>query len=245
MTEESNIVAEDEVITQTAGDGSEVIIPNEKVGVNTLFIEVATGLYPVSLYMIIEKFKPMNMSFSMTPPRVDIENLGYGVVMPMQRPEGNVVTEGVPKLVNGQWEQTWVVRDYNESELAAQLEYAKITANDNIMAVRNDDFQLGMTYTVGDKTFNVQLRVEDRVNLMGMYIIGKEMVEANIEQLEEFRSFENESIMLTPQQSVDLAKAAMAAVKAIYKTTWTLKDQVDAATTVAAIPVIPSTFIPA
>jgi len=38
MTEESNIVAEDEVITQTAGDGSEVIIPNEKVGVNTLFI---------------------------------------------------------------------------------------------------------------------------------------------------------------------------------------------------------------
>lgn len=229
---------------QTTSDGSEIIVPNEKVGVNTLFIEVATGLYPVTLYMIIEKFRAQNMSFSMTPPRVDIEGLGYGIVMPMQRPKGDVVIEGAPELVDGQWEQTWVVRDYNAEEIAAQLEYAKITANDNIMAVRNDDFQLGMTHTVGDKTFNVQLRIEDRINLIGMYTIGKEMVEAGIEQEEEFRSYENESIMLTPQQSVDLAKAALAAVKSIYKTTWTLKDQVDAATTVAEIPVIPTTFIP-
>ena len=230
---------------QLAGDGSEVIIPNEKVGVNTLFIEVATGLYPVNLYMIIEKFRPMNMSFSMTPPRVDIEGLGYGVVMPMQRPEGDVVTEGQPRLVNGQWEQTWVVRAFNESEIAAQLEYAKITANDNIMAVRNDDFQLGMTHTVGGKTFNVQLRIEDRINLLAMYTIGKELVAAGSDQLEAFRSYENETIMLTPQQTVDMALAALAAVKSISQSTWTLKDQVDAATTVAEIPVIPKTFIPA
>lgn len=226
-------------------DGSEVIVPNEKVGVNTLFIEVATGLYPVTLYMIIDKFKAQNMSFSMTPPRVDIENLGYGIVMPMQRPEGDVVVEGPPELVDGQWEQTWVVRDFNESELSAQLEFAKITANDRIMAVRNDDFQLGMTHAVGDKTFNVQLRIEDRINLLGMYTIGKEMVEAGSEQLEAFRSYENETIMLTPQETVDMALAALAAVKSISQSTWTLKDQVDAATKLADIPVIPTTFIPA
>ena len=226
-------------------DGSEVIVPNEKVGVNTLFIEVATGLYPVTLYMIIDKFKAQNMSFSMTPPRVDIENLGYGIVMPMQRPEGDVVVEGPPELVDGQWEQTWVVRDFNESELSAQLEFAKITANDRIMAVRNDDFQLGMTHTVGDKTFNVQLRIEDRINLIGMYTIGKEMVEAGIDKLEAFRSYENETIMLTPQETVDMALAALAAVKSISQSTWTLKDQVDAATKLADIPVIPTTFIPA
>lgn len=235
-------VAED---AQTTGDGSEVIIPNEKVGISTLFIEVATGIYPVTLYMIIDKFKPMNMSFSMTPPRVDIEGLGYGVVMPMQRPEGDVVTEGQPNLVNGQWEQTWVVRPFNETEIAAQLEYAKIAANDNIMAVRNDDFQLGMTHTVGDKTFNVQLRIEDRINLLAMYTIGKELVVAGSDQLEAFRSYENETILLTPQQTVDMALAALAAVKSISQSTWTLKDQVDAAETVAEIPVIPKTFIPA
>lgn len=226
-------------------DGSEVIVPNEKVGISTLFIEVATGLYPVTLYMIIDKFKAQNMSFSMTPPRVDIENLGYGIVMPMQRPEGDVVVEGPPQLVDSRWEQTWVVRDFNESELSAQLEFAKITANDRIMAVRNDDFQLGMTHTVGDKTFNVQLRIEDRINLIGMYTIGKDMVEAGSEQLEAFRSYENETIMLTPQETVDMALAALAAVKSISQSTWTLKDQVDAATKLADIPVIPTTFIPA
>lgn len=230
---------------QSTSDGSEIIIPNEKVGINTLFIQVATGRYPVSLYMIIEEFKPKNMSFSMTPPRVDIEGLGYEVVMPMQRPEGDVVTEGFPELVDDQWQQTWVVREYNESELAAQLEFAKITANDNIMAVRDADFQVGMKHTVGDKTFNVQLRIEDRINLIGMYTIGKEMVAAGSEQLEAFRSYQNETIMLTPQQTVDMALAALAAVKSISQSTWTLKDQVDAATTVADIPVIPTTFIPA
>lgn len=234
-------VAED---AQTTGDGSEVIIPNEKVGISTLFIEVATGLYPVSLYMIIDKFKAMNMSFSMTPPRVDIENLGYGIVTPVERPEGDVVTEGSPKLVNGQWEQTWLTRDFNESELATQLEVAKLTANARIMTVRNDDFQLGMTHTVGGKTFNVQLRVEDRINLLAMYTIGKEMMAGGSDQLEPFRSYENETIMLTPQQTVDMAMAALAAVKAISQSTWTLKDQVDTATKLVDIPVIPATFIP-
>lgn len=243
MAKQSKASVTDE--NQTTSDGSEVIVPNEKVGINTLFIDLATNQYPVSLYMIIEKFKSQNMSFSMTPPRVDIENLGYGIVMPVQRPEGDVVTEGIPELVDGQWEQTWVVRAYNETELAAQLEYAKITANDNIMAVRNADFQVGMKHTVDDKSFSVQLRTEDQINLLAMYTIGKEMVAAGSEQLEAFRSYENETIMLTPQQTVDMAMAALAAVKAIYKTTWTLKDQVDAAATVADIPVIPTTFIPA
>jgi hypothetical protein len=243
MAKQSTASVTDEA--QTTGDGSEVIIPNEKINVTTLLIEVATLAYPINLYMVIEKFKSQNMSFSMTPPRVDIEGLGYAVVTPVQRPEGNVVTEGQPELVDGEWKQTWVVREYNESELAAQLEYAKITANDNIMAVRNADFEVGMKHTVGDKTFNVQLRIEDRINLIGMYTIGKEMVSAGSEQLEPFRSYQNETIMLTPQQTVDMALSALAAVKAISQSTWDLKDLVDAATKVADIPEIPTTFIPA
>lgn len=234
------VVAED----QTTSDGSEVIVPNEKVTNATLLIEVATKLYPVTLNMIFEKFKPMNMSFSLNPPRVDIEGLGYAVVTPTTRPDGDVVVEGPPELEEGVWYQTWIARDFNEQELAGQLEYAKITANDNIMAVRNDDFQIGMTHTVGDKTFNVQLRIEDRINLLAMYTIGKEMVAAGSEQLEPFRSYENETIMLTPQQTVDMAMAALAAVKSISQSTWSLKDQVDAAKVVADIPKIPATFIP-
>ena len=58
-------------------------------------------------------------------------------------------------------------------------------------------------------------------------------------------SYENETIMLTPQETVDMALAALAAVKSISQSTWTLKDQVDAATKLADIPVIPTTFIPA
>lgn len=234
-----------QVQTQTTSDGSEIIVPNEKVGVATLFIEVATGEYPVTLYMIIEKFRAKNMSFSSTPPRVDIEGLGYGVVTPVQRPEGDVVTEGTPVLVDDEWKQTWVVRAFNEVELAAQLEYAKVNANDNVMFVRDSDFRFGMTHTVNGETFKVQLRIEDRINLIGMQIVGKEMIAAGmVDELQEFRSYENTSVMLTPQQCVDMAMAALEAVKSIYKTTWTLKDQIDSAATVADIPVIPGTFIP-
>lgn len=223
--------------------GSEIVTPSEKVTNQTLLIEVATRAYPVALYTIFQKFN--DRSFALNPPRVDIENLGYAVVVPTAMPEGDVVTEGAPAETDGVWHQTWVVRDFNAAELAEQLTYAKITANDAVMAIRNDDFQLGLTYTAGDKTFNVQLRVEDRVNLLGMYVIGKEMVAGGVEELQEFRSFENETVFLTPQETVDVAMAALAAVKSIYKTTWTLKDQIDAAVVVADIPAIPSTFIPA
>lgn len=228
---------------QTTSDGSEVIVPNEKVGVNTLFIEIETGLYPVTLYMIIEKFKAKNMSFSMTPPRVDIEGLGYGVVMPTQRPDGNVVTEGLPEKVDGEWEQTWLVRDYNETELAAQLEYAKITANDQIMAIRDNDFSTGMTYTVNTETFGVQLRVEDRINLLARYMVAREKLTAGVTDEIEFRTYQNKSVIFEPQDFINMALAALAAVESIYKTTWTLKDKVDAAKTVAEIPEIPQTFI--
>lgn len=139
----------------------------------------------------------------------------------------------------------WVVRAFNEVELAAQLEYAKVNANDNVMFVRDSDFRFGMTHTVNGETFKVQLRIEDRINLIGMQIVGKEMIAAGmVDELQEFRSYENTSVMLTPQQCVDMAMAALEAVKSIYKTTWTLKDQIDSAATVADIPVIPGTFIP-
>ena len=234
------VVAEE----QTTSDGSEVIVQNEKVTNATLLIEVATKLYPVTLNMIFEKFKPMNMSFSLNPPRVDIEGLGYAVVTPTVKPTGDVVVESQPELEDGVWYQTWISRDFNEQELATQLEYAKITANDNIMAVRNNDFELGTTHTVDDKTFNVQLRVEDRVNILAMYVIAKEMVTAGSDHLEPFRSYENETIMLNPQQAVDMAMTALAAVKSISQSTWTLKDQVDSAKVIADIPKIPNTFIP-
>lgn len=223
--------------------GSEIVTPSEKVTNQTLLIEVATRAYPVALYTIFQKFN--DRSFALNPPRVDIENLGYVVVVPTAMPEGDVVTEGSPAEADGVWRQTWVTRAFNAKELAEQLAYAKETANDKVLAVRNDDFQIGMTHVVGDKTFNVQLRIEDRINLLAMYTISKELVTAGIEDPEPFRSYENETIMLTPQQTVEMALAAFAAVKSISQLTWTLKDQIDAAVVVADIPTIPSTFIPA
>lgn len=228
----------------TASDGSEVIVPNEKVTNNTLLIEVATGLYPVSLNMIFEKFRPQNMSFSLNPPRVDIEGLGYAVVTPTVRPDGDVVTEAPPVLKDGVYHQAWNARPYNEDELSVHLSNAKIGAKERVMVVRDDDFEIGMTHTVGDKTFNVQLRVEDRVNILARYVIGKDMIAAGLfEQTVEFRTYENESVILTQQQMVEMGLAALDAVDSIYKTTWKLKDQIDNATTLGDIPEIPPTFI--
>lgn len=244
MAKQSKAVAP--AAESTASDGSEVIVPNEKVTNNTLLIEVATGLYPVSLNMIFEKFRAQNMSFSLNPPRVDIEGLGYAVVTPTIQPAGDVVTEAPPVLEDGVYHQAWFARPYNEDELSVHLSNAKIEATARVMTIRDDDFEIGMTYTVGEETFNVQLRVEDRVNILARYVIGKDLIAAGqSEKTIEFRTYENKSVVLTQTQVVEMGLVALEAVDSIYKTTWALKDQIDNAATLADLPEIPPTFITA
>lgn len=223
--------------------GDEVVVEMEKVNSSTLFIEVATGKYPVTLSDIARKYT--DRSFSVTPPRVDISDLGYEVVNPSLKPEGDVVLEGQPELIEGEWFKVWDVRNYNDSEKSVMLAQRKETLSSQVMQIRNDDFEIGTTYTLSSEvSFNVQLRQEDRINLLLLNMQAKEAILAEDTSLESFRSYENITFKLTPTQIVEMTDTALTAVKSIYEQSWKFKDQIEAAVKMEDLPELPVTFIP-
>lgn len=223
--------------------GDEVVVEMEKVNSSTLFIEVATGKYPVTLSDIARKYT--DRSFSVTPPRVDISDLGYEVVNPSLKPEGDVVLEGQPELIEGEWFKVWDVRNYNDSEKSVILAQRKETLSSQVMQIRNDDFEIGTTYTLSSEvSFNVQLRQEDRINLLLLNMRAKEAILAEDTSLESFRSYENITFKLTPTQIVEMTDTALTAVKSIYEQSWKFKDQIEAAVKMEDLPELPVTFIP-
>ena len=223
--------------------GDEVVVEMEKVNSSTLFIEVATGKYPVTLSDIARKYT--DRSFSVTPPRVDISDLGYEVVNPSLKPEGDVITEGEPELIEGEWFKVWDVRNYNDSEKSVMLTQRKETLSSQVMQIRNDDFEIGTTYTLSPEvSFNVQLRQEDRINLLLLNMRAKEAILVEDTSLESFRSYENITFKLTPTQIVEMTDTALTAVKSIYEQSWKFKDQIEAAVKMEDLPELPVTFIP-
>lgn len=67
-----------------------------------------------------------NVSLPRNPTDEHLNPLGYAVLHPTERPEGDVVTEGTPSQgEDGKWYQTWEVREYTPEEAAEALEQAK------------------------------------------------------------------------------------------------------------------------
>jgi hypothetical protein len=238
----------DQVATTTAvteeesEEAPEPEVPQERVNASTLLIELESGGYPVTLGAIFSKYS--DRSFPQSPLLHDLEALGYAKVEPTPRPEGAVVTEGKPVEEDGVWKRVWVARDWNDEEKATQLAAQKEQANQKILQVRNDDFEMGLEFSFQDTSFHAQLRDGDRINLMFLNDQAKERLAAGSDETEPFRSYENISYELPPQELLDLTYAALAAYKAILRNSWAIKDQVDRATTVAELPEIPGTFLP-
>lgn len=67
-----------------------------------------------------------NVSLPRNPTDAHLNPLGYAVLHPTERPEGDVVTEGAPEQhSDGTWHQTWEVRGYTPDEAAEALNQAK------------------------------------------------------------------------------------------------------------------------
>lgn len=211
---------------------------------NTLFIEVATGTYPVTLPMIRE-LKKANVSFGPNPPIDDIRQYGYEPVADSVIPTGDVVTEGAPELVEGVWTRTWVVRSLDPTEVASNLQVAKTSLANQVDALRNEAINYGMRYVFPDGTTGgVQLRPEDRTNLIGLRLEAEAYLALNMpEATMVFRSLENVTRDLPVGEIVKLTDAATNHTKLVYAASWALKDQIAAATTEAELPVIPGSLI--
>jgi endonuclease YncB( thermonuclease family) len=210
---------------------------------DTRLIKLDTEEYP----LFLDDFRSRTGAVIGT--SIDSEALvefGYAPVLEVPRPDvGDVITEGAPEEVEGQWRRVWVVRDYNAEEAAVELQQAKATALYGIEQFRIAQFKIGFPHLFnnGDDMYHIQVRDQDRVNILARYTKAKEAIEAGLlDKQFEFRVWENVSVFLTPQEMVDMADAADEQVEAGYRAVWALKGQIEAAATVEEIPALPDSL---
>lgn len=208
-----------------------------------LFIEVESGDYPLNFYQIAQRLK--NVSFSPNPDVTELTDIGYAVVTLTDRPTGDVVTEGAPELVEGVWQQTWVVRPYTDTENATRLATLKAGYLTRADAVREADIGYGMRFEFTDGgDGGVQLRPADRTNHFGLRMEADAYIAAGAgDELIEFRTLENTTRVCHATEIVTLTNAALQHVKTVYAASWAYKDSVTAATVYADVPAVPTTFL--
>lgn len=212
------------------------------VNTSTPLLAVDTGEYP--LYFQHVRAANPNVSFPEPATEDILAEYGFAVVLPTQRPKGDVVTEGKPVLVDGVWTQGWEVRDFTEEELAIRLADLKKRASDRVLDLREQTLNAGFIYTTEDeRIFTVQLRAIDQNNLLGLSIKAERLLAAKAETLTKFRSTENESHLLSPAELKRMCDEALATFERVMEASWELKDKILQATTIDALPQLPASLM--
>jgi hypothetical protein len=217
-------------------------VSQERVSGSTLLIEVESGQYPVTLASIFSKH---HASFPSEPLLYDLEQLGYAKVEPTPQPEGDVVTEGKPVQEDGVWKRVWNVREWDPAEIETLLIRKKEELSQQVMSVRYKDCSVGMPYELDSgETLHVQIRSDDKINLLALNLEAQTAQAAGSTEPFEFRFYENVSAMLTPEQVVGMTRSALVCIKAVYKASWDIKDQIDQSASIEELPAIPETLMP-
>lgn len=190
----------------------------------SLFIHPSTNEYPLSLRDIRRRHP--GTSFPTEPTAELLEEYGYRVVSRVPRPEGDVVEESTPVEIDGQFEMTWLVRDFTEEELKEDLENKKNDLLSQIEMERDERLSVGFAYEFEEGVIeHVQLRHTDRINLLGLRMEARELIGAGIDELQELRTYENIIWEITPEKMVEVTTAALNRYKEILRQAWTMKDQ--------------------
>lgn len=213
-----------------------------EINASTPLLKVDTGEYPMYFQQV--RLANPTVSFPEFPNEDCIAEFGFAAVNLIPKPAGDVVTEGAPVLTDGAYYQTWVARDFSPAELDVRLVEKKRELCDAVLAVRERDLADGFIYELTPEiVFGVQLRPEDRTNLMLLKDQARYFIDNNMTMSTMFRSTENIGYPLTPTELLAMCDAALVAGVQVYAASWVLKDQIEAATTVADLPTIPATLM--
>lgn len=206
---------------------------------SSLFIHLETLAYPVTLAQI--KREHPNLTLPAVLKSEQLFDLGYACVEPTVKPEGQVVTEDTPLLTEGRYVQRWQVAPYSAEQLRIQLVNAKEEHHARIQILVNNALVKGALYLFSDGIEqHIQLRDGDRANLAALRIKADSFHMAGVtEEVFAFRTYENITKYLTPQQMVEMTDVAMQTYLQILSTSWTWKDQTDSATTLSGLPKLP------
>lgn len=209
---------------------------------STQLIDIETGEYPVYLSKV-RRDNP-NISLPIEPSEELIFSLGYAIVAQVARPEGDIVIEGTPQLIEGVYTQQWDVRSFTEEELSQRLGVKKQELNRSVMQMRDKELEEGFEHiTDGGAVFGVQTRLEDRLNMLYLNMSAERMVAAGDTTLQEFRSTENITHLLTPTEMVAMTTEALGFYKRILGASWVLKDLIDAAQSIGELPTLPEKLV--
>lgn len=205
----------------------------------------APNVYPVYLAQV--RRENPDWSFIEENDPVLLSELGYEIVERTEPPVGDVVTEVDPVLVAGVWQQTWSFRAHNTEEVAAILTTRKTEQKLAIEQLLTDALEIGFPFTFdgenGPETGHVQLRDKDRGNVAGCGSKADRLIAQNVTgAVMPFRTFEDVTYMCTPLQMQTLSNQAYDAYLVFMNLAWTLKDNTVKATTLAELPVVPSSL---
>lgn len=209
----------------------------------TRLLNTETGEYPVYLQELSSKTP--NTCF---PSVIDSEALvdfNYVPVMDVEMPQGDVITEGSPVLIDGVYKRNWIVRNHTPEEYAGLLQQAK---DANLVAIENlrvSQFKIGFPHLFGvnGDLYHVQVRDTDRVNILSYRVLAKEALSENNSAFRvEFRMYENISVTMTAEEMVEMANASATQVLIGYKTIWNLKAATLNATVLEDVPTLPESI---
>lgn len=110
-----------------------------------------------------------------------------------------------------------------------ELEEAKILKKKEIIAAHDQALEDGMPYDFNGVSEIVQIRLKDQTVLLGLSITAsKEYQEGVTDATFDFRVKSNIEYEMTPLETYIMTEAAYSYVKALYRTSWTLKDTLSA-----------------
>lgn len=175
------------------------------------------------------------------------ENLvefGYFPVIPKDMPTGDVVTEVAPTFneETQQWEQTWEVRDFTPEEIEKNLQEAKTARNNEAQNIFAQDLDLGLPYPVDGSTYKVRVKTFDMASLLSIKNVIS-ITEPTDGETFPFKFLDGYKEDFTRQEMITLIDEMTKAHYALLKNYWEYLDSVNTATTIPAIPELPSTFL--
>lgn len=182
---------------------------------------------------------------SNTAEETTLSSLGYYVVYPTDKPEGDVVAEGLPVFQDGIWQQTWTSRPFTDTEITSKLEMVKAATLGLVDQRLESGLAIGFPFTFetkdGEEIGHVQLGPEDRTNVAGCGLKADRLMAAGqTDAIMPFRVYENKTYFCTPDQIKDLSDKAYDAFLVFKKIAWDLKDAIAAAQVLADIPEVPN-----
>lgn len=217
---------------------------NRTVNSATKLINIESGAYPVYLTQVRQE-NP-NTSFGAEPDEDQMLALGYAVVLQVDKPAGDVVTEGPPEGIDGEYIQNWIVREFTPEEKAANLQVERDKRISAVEKLFVETLDKGTPYTwPSGATESIQLRDGDRANLTAIGARADRQISRGVTEDPWliFITYENNTQSLTPEQARDMTDFAYEAYLTLLNQRRALKTEMENATTMEDLPAVPEAFV--